>query len=78
MGFSFFRGKNSVLNRIILRRNVNMITFLALVLILIILAVVSVIILAVGGSAFILVFGDLIVCIAIIVWIIKHIFKKKK
>lgn len=55
-----------------------MITFLALVLILVILAVVSVIILAVGGSAFILVFGDLIVCIAIIVWIIKHIFKKKK
>ena len=26
----------------------------------------------------ILIFGDLIVCIAIIVWIIKHIFKKKK
>ena len=52
-----------------------MIMFLALALILVILAVVSVIILAVGGSAFILIFGDLI---AIIVWIIKHIFKKKK
>ena len=55
-----------------------MIMLLALALILVILAVVGVIILAVGGSAFILIFGDLIVCIAIIVWIIKHIFKKKK
>ena len=55
-----------------------MITFLALILILVVLIIISAIILAVGGSAFILVFGDLIVCIAIVVWIIKHIFKKKK
>ena len=54
-----------------------MITFLALALIMVILAVVSVIILAVGGSAFILIFGDLIVCIAIIVWIIKHFSRRK-
>lgn len=55
-----------------------MFTFIVLVMVLLMLLIVTAIIIAIGGSAFILVFGDLIVCIAIIVWIIKRIRKKKK
>ena len=35
-------------------------------------------VLAVGGVGFFIVFGDVIVCILIIVWIIKKLFFKKK
>lgn len=55
-----------------------MFTFIVLVMVLLILLIVTAIIFAIGGSAFILVFGDLIVCIAIIVWLIKKIIRKKK
>ena len=41
------------------------------------LAVFTVFAIAVGGSVFIVVFGDVIVCIFLIVWIIKKLFKKK-
>lgn len=54
-----------------------MITFLALLVILIVTVVIGAIVLGLGGTAFLLTFGDLIVCIAIIVWLIKHIRKKK-
>ena len=35
-------------------------------------------VLAIGGVGFFIVFGDIIVCILIIVWIIKKLFFKKK
>lgn len=44
----------------------------------IVLMVTTVIALSVGGAAFILVFGDVIVCMAIIVWIVKRLIKRKK
>lgn len=55
-----------------------MILFLILSLILIALIVLTIITLAAGGTAFIVVFGDVIVCIFILAWIIKKIFFKKK
>ena len=44
----------------------------------IVLMVTTVIALSVGGAAFILVFGDVIVCMAIIIWIVKRLIKRKK
>ena len=55
-----------------------MILFLILSLILIALITLTIIVLAAGGTAFIVVFGDVIVCIFILAWIIKKIFFKKK
>lgn len=55
-----------------------MILFLILSLILIALIALTIIVLAAGGTAFIIVFGDVIVCIFILAWIIKKIFFKKK
>lgn len=55
-----------------------MILFLILSLILIALIVLTIIVFAAGGTAFIVVFGDVIVCIFILAWIIKKIFFKKK
>ena len=62
----------------LLKEVFNMFTFLVLIMILLIFLIITAVIVALGGSVFILVFGDLIVCIAIIVWIIKKITKKKK
>lgn len=44
----------------------------------IVLMVTTVIALSVGGAAFILVFGDVIVCMAIIIWIVKRLIKRKR
>lgn len=44
----------------------------------IVLMVTTIIALSVGGAAFILVFGDVIVCVAIIIWIVKRLIKRKK
>ena len=55
-----------------------MILFLILSLILIALIVLTIIVFAAGCTAFIVVFGDVIVCIFILAWIIKKIFFKKK
>lgn len=55
-----------------------MILFLILSLILIALIALTIIVLAAGGTAFIVVFGDVIVCIFILAWIIKKIFFKRK
>ena len=44
----------------------------------IVLMVTTVIALSMGGAAFILVFGDVIVCMAIIIWIVKRLFNGKK
>ena len=55
-----------------------MILFTILALTLLILIVFTVIAVSLGGSVFIIIFGDVIVCAAIIVWIIKCLVIKKK
>lgn len=55
-----------------------MVLFLILLLMLIALIVVSVFCLSVGGTFFIVLFSDVIVCAAIIVWIMKKMTKKSK
>lgn len=49
-----------------------------LLIILAILAVSAIFIISVGGAAFIVVFADVIVCMAIIIGILKMLFKRKK
>ena len=55
-----------------------MILFTILFLIFIFLMIVSIAILSVGGTFFIVIFGDLIVCAFIIVLIMKWLRRKKK
>lgn len=55
-----------------------MITFMALCLIAIIVAVIALILMITGGVAFTVVFGDLIVCVFLIILLIKAVFGKKK
>ena len=55
-----------------------MILFITLTIVLLLLAISAIIAVAVGGVAFILVFGDVIVCVMIIVFIVKHLTKKRK
>lgn len=56
----------------------NMATFVILSIILLIILIIAAISLGVGGIAFIIIFGDVIVCIGIIVLIIKHMIKRHK
>ena len=49
-------------------------TILAIMLILLVLVVILAV--SIGGSIAIILFGDVIVCIFIIVWIIKKLMKK--
>lgn len=53
-----------------------MILFAILALILIILLVVTVVVTSVIGAGTIVVFGDVIVCIVLLVWLIKKLFIK--
>ena len=53
-----------------------MILLIILILIAIILLAISIAALVAGGTAFILVFGDLIVCIVILICFIKWLIKK--
>lgn len=55
-----------------------MILFITLLVTLLVLAVIVVLAIGIGGAAFIIVFGDVIVCILIIVWIMKKILKRRK
>lgn len=55
-----------------------MITFIILLATLLALALVAFILFSVGGIAFLVVFGDVIICTLIIVWIFKRIFRKGK
>ena len=55
-----------------------MITFIILLATLLALALVAFILFSVGGIAFLVVFGDVIICTLIIVWIVKRIFGKRK
>lgn len=49
-----------------------------LLLTLAILITITAIALSVGGAAFIIVFGDVIVCILVIAWIVKRLLRRKK
>lgn len=55
-----------------------MILFSILAIILAILTVIAVAVLAIGGAASIVIFGDLIVCIALIVILMRFIIKRKR
>lgn len=55
-----------------------MILFITLLLIMLILTVVTIAVISVAGASFIIIFGDVIVCIFIIGWIIKKIIQKSK
>lgn len=53
-----------------------MISFMLLVITLIIITVIVALTIGVGGAAFIILFSDVIVCIALILWFI-YILRKK-
>ena len=55
-----------------------MILILILALILLMITVVGVALLSIGGTAFIIFFGDIIVCVFIIGWIIKRLIMRKQ
>ena len=59
------------------RRNIVMILFTLLMIALVVFAVITIITILIGGVGFIVIFGDLIICILLIAWIIKHFLKKK-
>lgn len=61
-----------------IKGGIIMIMFMILLLTLLTLTAITIIGISIGGSVFIVVFGDVIVCIAIIIWIIKRLFRKKK
>ena len=54
-----------------------MVLLLILLLMAVILTVVAVAILSVGGAIGLVLFSDIIVCVAILVWIIKKCIRKK-
>ena len=56
----------------------NMLLFGALVAALILIGIIVAVVVGTAGIAFFVVFGDVIVCIAIIVFLIKLIFRRKK
>lgn len=55
-----------------------MILFLILALVLILLIAFIVVVVGTGGAIFAIVFGDVIVCIFIIMWLIKKFISKKR
>lgn len=55
-----------------------MILLAILILMLLFLVIFAVFAISVGGAAFIIIFGDIIVCIALIVLFIRHLINKKK
>ena len=55
-----------------------MILFIILALIVALLVTITVLAISIGGTAFIIIFGDVIVCIFIILWIMKRLFGKKR
>ena len=53
-----------------------MFLFIILALILLILIGIAVLAISIGGAGFIIIFGDVIVCIFIIIWLMKKILDK--
>lgn len=55
-----------------------MILFTILLLTFIFLMIFSIVALSAGGAALIVIFGDVFVCMFLIIWIMKLLFKKKR
>lgn len=55
-----------------------MILFTILLLTLILLTIITVLVVSAGGAIFIVIFGDVIVCIFLIIWLMKRLISKKK
>lgn len=55
-----------------------MFLFLVLLITLIILISITAFVISIFGAGFIIIFGDVIICVLIIAWIIKKIISKKK
>ena len=54
-----------------------MVIFTLLLLITLVLVVITAIVISIGGALGIIIFGDVIVCIVILIWLMKKILKKK-
>ena len=54
-----------------------MFLFLVLLITLVILILITAFVISIFGAGFIIIFGDVIVCVLIIAWIIKKIISKK-
>lgn len=55
-----------------------MILFTVLLLMLLLFSICAIFVIGIGGMAFILIFGDVIICIGLIIIVIKHIIKQTK
>lgn len=55
-----------------------MVLFMILVMTLAILGVVLALGISIGGAAIIIVFGDVIICMALIIWILRKLIKRRK
>lgn len=55
-----------------------MFLFLVLLITLVILILITAFVISIFGAGFIIIFGDVIVCVLIIAWIIKKVISKKK
>lgn len=55
-----------------------MILFIMLVLTLFILTVFTVVAVSIGGAAFIIVFGDVIICVLLIVWLLRYLTRRRR
>lgn len=73
--FLIYREKNNVFNG---KEVAKMILFSILAIITLILLVSAILIVSIGGAAFIIIFADVLVCIAILVWIMWRLIKKKR
>ena len=73
--FFFFRELNIFYYEI--KGGFKMITFILLTIILIALGIFTMVAVGAAGTAGIIVFGDAIVCIVLIVWIIKRLINRK-
>ena len=60
------------------RRCIKMILFIILLLMLILLTVITVTVISAGGAVLIVLFGDVIVCAGLIIWIMKRLVSKKR
>lgn len=55
-----------------------MILFIILLITLLVLAAIAILAISLGGAAVVILFGDVILCMLFIVWIIKRLIKRKK
>ena len=56
----------------------TMVLFTILLIVLLILVAITVAAISIGGAGIIILFGDVIVCILVIIWIMKRLINKRK